>query len=84
MVICACQEQVGTIIHGNNCCSYLLYDNGYFFAVVQMAVTSTCNREVGGSSPSIPVGSVAQLERALKFPPSPILRKTLYIEYRIV
>lgn len=56
MVIYACQEQVGTIIHGNNCCSYLLYDNGYFFAVVQIAVTSTFNRLVIGSTPIIPKG----------------------------
>lgn len=56
MVIYACQEQVGTIIHGNNCCSYLLYDNGYFFAVVQIAVTSV-KQQFLGSIPNLPFGN---------------------------
>lgn len=66
MVLYACQEQVDTIIFDNNRCSYLLYDNGYFFAVVQIAVTSAVNRVVVGSSPTVPVRECNSVGRVRK------------------
>lgn len=58
----------------NNRCSYLPYDNDYFFAVVQIAVTSAVNRVVVGSSPTVLVwecNSVGRVRKISAFAYSP-------------